>query len=226
MDSDLAQVRIVSLDAEGTLASHSFSHVIWQEVIPALYGERHGLELDSAAQRVFAEYADIGPGRPEWYDIEYWFRRLELGDPAPVLERHRSLIEFYPEVVPVLQAVHGKYTLVVASSTPREFLRPLLRDVEHCFTHMFSSTSLCGRLKDAEFFRWMCQQMRVEPSEVLHVGDHLQRDYISARDAGMRSLRLDRTGQSPTALSNLTGLLEHLGLSGEEQEQGIFSGPT
>lgn len=216
VDEGLSRVRVLSLDAEGTLASHAFSRAIWQEVVPALYGQRHGLPFDQAAERVFTEYASIGPHRPEWYNIGYWFRRLELGEPAPVIEEHRTLIHFYPEIQQVLALMRDRYTLVVASSTPLEFLRPLLRDVEHCFAHMFSSTSSCGRLKDAAFFRWMCNQLGVAPAEVAHVGDHLQRDYVSAREAGLVAFHLDRTGQSAAAVSSLTELLQCLGVVGPD----------
>ena len=216
MTADMQRIRVVSFDAEGTLASHAFSRSIWQEVVPALYAQQRGLALDDATRRVFAEYATIGPGRPEWYDIGYWFDRLGLGEPAPVIEQYRLLIEFYPEVEQVLGALGKRYMLVVASSTPLEFLRPLLRDVEHWFAHMFSSTSSCGRLKDAGFFRWMCLQLGVASGEVLHVGDHRERDYDSARQAGIVGLYLDRSGQSPSAATSLNHLLGLLAVDGAE----------
>ncbi len=204
-------IRIVSFDAEGTLASHAYSRSIWQEVVPAMYGELHGLAFEEAAERVFAEYATIGPGRPEWYDIGYWFRRLGIGDHVPVLEAHRTTISFYPDAMPVLAALRERFILVVASSTPEEFLRPLLRDVEGAFVRMFSSTSSLGRLKDETFYRWLCREMDAEPEEVVHIGDHLVRDYQSASLAGLGALYLDRTGQCSTALHSLAELLQHLG---------------
>jgi putative hydrolase of the HAD superfamily len=216
MSADLQSIRVISFDAEGTLASHAFSRTIWQEVVPALYADRHGLELEAAAQRVFAEYASIGPGRREWYDIGYWFRRLELGEPSPVIEAHRSLIEVYSDVAPVLDALRERFVLIVASSTPHEFLQPLLRDVEHAFVRMFSSTSACGRLKDEEFYRWMCREVGVEPGEVAHVGDNRVRDYESASSAGLVALHLDRSGQCGSALHSLAELPEHLGMPSVE----------
>ena len=212
MSIDVQRIRVVSFDAEGTLASHAFSRSIWQEVVPALYGEHHGLAFEDAAQRVFAEYASIGPGRPEWYDIGYWFRRLELGEPSPVIEAHRSLIHVYSDVAPVLDTLKERFVLVVASSTPDEFLRPLLRDVENAFAHMFSSTTACGRLKDEAFFRWLCRKVGAEPGEVAHVGDNRVRDYESASSAGLVALYLDRSGQCGSALHSLAELPEHLGM--------------
>ena len=210
MDADMNRIRVISFDAEGTLASHLFSRTIWQEVVPRLYGQQQGLAFADAAERVFAEYASIGPDRKEWFDIGYWFRRLGLGEPSPVIESHRSLIHIYPDVQPVLEAVQDRFVLVVASSTPVEFLKPLLRDVEHAFAYMFSSTSACGRLKDEQFFRWLCREVDADPSEVVHVGDHLVRDYESARAAGLLAFHLDRSGASDSALHSLSDLLKCL----------------
>jgi 5'-nucleotidase len=210
MDAPADAIRIISFDAEGTLASHAFSRTIWQEAVPSLYGARQGLAYEDAAARVYAEYATIGPDRREWYDIGYWFERLGLGEPEPVIESHRALIELYPDVRPALEALDGRYQLVVASSTPLEFLRPLLRDVESSFTHVFSSTSACGRLKDADFFRWVAVQLGVTPSQIVHVGDHLVRDYESARGAGMVAFHIDRCGRSDASIRSLAELVDLL----------------
>jgi HAD superfamily hydrolase (TIGR01549 family) len=210
MTTDMKRIRIVSFDAEGTLASHRFSRTIWQEAVPDLYGRKHGLESGDAAERVYAEYAKIGPDRREWFDIGYWFRHFELGEPLPVIEEHRPLIYFYPDVLPALNALKRRFVLVVASSTPVEFLGPLLRDVEPAFTRMFSSTSACGRLKDEDFFRWMCRELGAEPSEVVHVGDHLVRDYQCASAAGLVAFHLDRSGGSDAALHSLNDLIDRL----------------
>ncbi|RLI15988.1 HAD family hydrolase, partial [Candidatus Bathyarchaeota archaeon] len=69
-------LEVVSFDMEGTLITPRFSELIWEYDIPRLYAEQHGLTLEEARRRVFEEYMEIGDERPEWYDIEYWFRRL------------------------------------------------------------------------------------------------------------------------------------------------------
>jgi FMN phosphatase YigB (HAD superfamily) len=205
-------IRVISFDAEGTLASHAFSRSIWQEIVPTLYGQQHGLTFEDAAPQVFAQYATIGPNRQEWYDIGYWFRRLGLGEAAPVIEAHRHLIQIYDDVVPVLDALRERFTLVVASSTPLEFLSPLLRDVAPAFVRMFSSTSACGRLKDEEFFRWLCREVGADPSQTVHVGDNRLRDYEYPSAVGLRAFHLDRSGESNSALHSLRELLELPGI--------------
>ena len=199
--------RFVSFDAEGTLATHAFTHTFMQEVVPALYARKHELELEEATTQVFSEYETIGTRRREWYDIQYWFRRFGLGSALPVIDEHRTAIEFYPEVSSVLESLSRRYTLVVASSTPLEFLRPLLRDVEHHFLRVFSATSQWGKLKDEEFFRWVCRELDAEPSEVVHVGDSWEHDFMSSSGAGIVAYHLDRHDAADGSLGSLLDLL-------------------
>jgi len=201
---------VVSFDAEGTLVTHAFSRAIWREVVPELYGRARGLSAGEAAARVFAEYETIGPGREEWYDIGYWFRRFGLGDPGPVMDQQRTRIELYPEVPAVLQALSSRYRLVVALSTPVEFLEPMLRDVRHLFGGVFSSTSECGRLKDEQFFRRLALRLDVDPGAIVHVGDNWERDYLSASAAGCVALFLDRASSTTGGLASLRDLQARL----------------
>ena len=201
------RTRFVSFDAEGTLATHAFSRTVWREAVPALYARKYGVSLDEASERVFAEYESIGSGRRELYSIGYWFERFGLGSPLPVIEELRSSIEFYPEVPTVLESLSGRFTLVVSSSTPIEFLRPLLRDVQRYFLRVFSATSEHGRLKDEEFFRWLCRELDAEPSEVVHVGDSREHDMVGPSGAGIVAYHLDRKGTANGSLGNLLDLL-------------------
>ncbi len=223
MARDSGRTEVVSFDAEGTLVTHTFSRAIWREVVPELYGRARGLPSDEASARVFAEYETVGPGREEWYDIGYWFRRFGLGDPGPVMEQQRTRIELYPEVPAVLQSLSSRYRLVVASSTPVEFLEPMLRDVRHLFGGVFSSTSECGRLKDEQFFRRLALRLDVDPGAIVHVGDNWERDYLSASAAGCVALFLDRASSTTGGLNSLRDLQVRLnsassGSAGGEDE--------
>lgn len=204
-------VRIVSLDAEGTLVTHNFSKAIWREAIPALYARKREIELAEAKELVYAEYDEIGEGRLEWYDIEFWFRRLALGSPEPVIESCLSKAECYPEVAEVLCSLSTEYTLIVASNTPREMLRFLLRDIEPYFARVFSSISHYRQLKSPEFYLGICREMGVTPDEVVHVGDSWRFDVLNARQAGIRSIYLDRSGDHHhESLTDLTQLAPFL----------------
>ena len=208
----MARVTVVSFDVEGTLVTPDFSYAIWFEAIPRRYAQRNGIGFEQAKKLVEEEYQKVGDQKLEWYDIRYWFDKLDLGIAEPVMERCRSRVRYYPEVRDVLSSLSGRYQLAIASASSREFLRHLLQDIEPYFTSVFSSISDYRRLKTPEFYRKMCQALGVQPEEVVHVGDNWQSDFIAPSEIGIRAFHLNRQRQSDelNSLASLTHLEVHL----------------
>jgi HAD superfamily hydrolase (TIGR01549 family) len=194
----MARIEVVSFDMEGTLIDDSFSSLIWETDVPRLYAERHGLGPEEARRRVLAEYDSVGEGRPEWYDVDYWFRRFELeGDWRELLEDRREACRPYPETVEVIERMGEAYTLVVTSNTIREFLEVQLRKLPDVFAHVFSASSDFGEVKKSpQFYHKICHEVSRRPGEMVHVGDHYRFDYEAASQAGLRAYHLDRSGAS------------------------------
>ena len=67
-------------------------------------------------------------------------------------------------------------------------------------------------------FRRALAELDVEPEATLHVGDSVRKDYEGARNAGMQSLLLDRTGHYAgrgfDSIDRLEGVLDRLGVAG------------
>ena len=212
MYSDMDEIKIVSFDAEGTLVTPDFSYAIWFEAIPQRYAQRNGINIEKARKIVEEEYQKLGDQRLEWYDIRYWFDKLELGAPDPLLDKCQSRVRYYPEVRDVLSSLSERFTLVVASGSMREFLQRLLRDIEPYFTRVFSSFSDYKQLKTTEFYLRMCQTMKVQPKQVVHVGDNWQFDFAASSEIGIHAFYLDRKkqGDCPNSLENLTQLKAYL----------------
>jgi HAD superfamily hydrolase (TIGR01549 family) len=207
----MRHIELVSLDAEGTLVTPDFSETIWHEAIPALYARKKGLDLAQAKKWVSDEYEKIGVHRLEWYDIEYWFECLDLGSSEPVIQSCLNRVARYPEVIEVLSSLAGKYQLVVASGTPLKLLNYLLRDIKPYFVRIFSSISHYRKVKTPDFYLKICEEMAVEPSQVIHVGDSWQFDFLNASQAGINALYIDRSGQNhQDSLVDLTGLKDFL----------------
>lgn len=202
------KIEIVSFDVEGTLVTTDFSAAIWFEGIPGDYAARHGKSLSEAEKIVFSEYEKIGDQHMEWYDINYWMRKFDLGSSDKFLARYRDRINLYPEVPDVLESLGAKYKLIVASGTPREFLAHLLKDVKHYFNMIFSSTSDFRSTKNKEFYHGICRQMGSAASCVVHVGDNLQFDFQSASEAGLRAYFLDRKNERKTREGSMQSLSE------------------
>jgi putative hydrolase of the HAD superfamily len=205
-----ADVRVVSFDVEGTLATPDFSYAVWFEAIPLRYAEKNGISLDQARKAVEEEYRKVGDQRLEWYDVRYWFDKLGLGTPVPMMQRCENQVRYYPEVKEVLLSLSEKYKLVVASGSTRDFLHHLLQDIEPYFSEIYSSITDYRQLKTSEFYLKMCQAMRVEPEQVVHIGDNWQFDFMAPREIGIQAFYLDRKQQTENSVANLLQLKVYL----------------
>lgn len=194
----MGRIEVVSFDMERTLVDPLFSNLIWEEDVPRLYAEQHGIGLIAAREHVLGEYSEVGENEPEWYDMDYWFQRLGLpGDWRDLLERRRDLCRTYPEARGVLERLHGRYILIVTSNTIREFLEAQLGDLGRFFTHIFSAPSDFGQVKkSAEFYREICRITGTEPEAMAHVGDHPRFDYEAPKQLGIQAYYLDRSGKA------------------------------
>ena len=188
------QIKVVSFDAEGTLATTRFSQSIWYEGIPTLYARKTGLDLEDARVFMTAEYNRLGTQAPEWYDIQYWLERFDLGDYHQLLDKYRHQISHYPDVEETLATLGENYELIVSSATAREFLEPILENIEGHFAAIFSSISDYRKPKVPNFYRAVCHKMHVEPREMVHVGDTFQSDFTAPREVGIEAFHLDRDG--------------------------------
>jgi HAD superfamily hydrolase (TIGR01549 family) len=203
----MKQIELISFDAEGTLVTPDFSEAIWHEAIPALYAQKKGIDLVQAQRRIVEEYSKIGDQRLEWYDIEYWFSYLDLGSSETVIQSCLGKITYYPEITEVLSSLAGGYRLIIASGTPLELLHCLLKEIKPYFVRIFSSISHYRQLKSPDFYLRICEEMGVKPSQVIHVGDNWQFDFLNARQAGINAFYIDRSGRNhQESLSDLTQL--------------------
>ncbi len=207
----MSHIEVISFDAEGTLVTPDFSQSLWHEAIPALYAERNGMELAQAKEMVVMEYDKIGEQRIEWYDINYWFRYLQLGTPQTVIQMCQDKLCYYPEVIEVLSSLSKKYKLIIASGTPLELLCHLLQDIESYFDHIFSSTSHYKQLKTPDFYHEICKTMNIKPGQIVHVGDNWQFDFLNPKQVGINAIYLDRSGNNhQECISSLMELISYL----------------
>lgn len=206
---------------EGTLATPDFSNAVWHQGVPSLYSKVHGIEFDEASRIVLAKYDEIGDQRPEWYDIKYWFSRFGLGDHKALMESCRSKISYYTEAKEAFRFFVRRYEVVIVSSSTREFLPYLMDGLLQLaelsnngkdFLRVFSSISDYGSLKTPSFYLKVCQELGIQPEEMVHVGDNLVFDYLNPGAAGIRAFYLDRIqkNEHPQALKSLLELKNNL----------------
>ena len=212
MSKTASGIAVVSFDVEGTLVTTDFSYAIWFDLIPVRYSERYGLSFEEATVKVRQAYESVGDQRLEWYDVQYWFTRFDLGEADIAMEELQPRVQYYPDTKEVLKQLQSRYMLSVASGSPRPFLKHLLRDIEHHFSAIYSSTTDFQQVKTADFWAGMCRDLGVDPGQVVHIGDHRQFDFLEPASVGIHAFHLDRDRKSGAAaslqsLSELTHLL-------------------
>jgi putative hydrolase of the HAD superfamily len=195
----MSHLKMISFDLDGTLVDHSFSNAIWHHVVPELVAQKTGMTREEAKSWVFSQYQEVGEASLEWYDLEYWFKRFGLReDWREVLARHRDLIRPFPEVRGVLESLAQRYPLMIVSNASRAFIEEELshKDFQGLqFFRIVSATSDWGQVKKTGgFYRRLCEALGIDPTRVVHVGDHEEFDFLAPKEAGMEAYFLDRSG--------------------------------
>ena len=186
-------IEIISFDVDGTLVDSSFNDLIWQRIIPELVAEKENIDFNSSLKRVQREYDIVGEKNIKWYDLNYWIKFFGLDvNYEKLLEKYENEIKLFPETYQTLEQLVEKYQLICVSSMPREFLKPKLKRIRNYFKSTFSALSDYKQLKNKDVYQKICQKINVLPDKVLHIGDSEKSDYIAAKDAGMKTLLIDR----------------------------------
>lgn len=119
--------------------------------------------------------------------------------------------ELYSEVMDVLRKLRPRFELGVISNFDGR-LRFILEHlgISKFFSYVFISSELGADKPDPEIFRRALKVIDSKPNQVLHVGDDSDRDWKTARAAGLAIFRLDRPKNS------LRDLLTILTTNGDE----------
>jgi putative hydrolase of the HAD superfamily len=190
-------MEVISFDVDGTIVERSFMDGFWNELIPKLYAEKHGISYGEALEFVRKSYDEVGDRDVRWYTPDYWFERFQLKiDLNDVLEDYRGGLKIYPDATEILKRLRG-YKLIAVSNAVREILEFELSEISEFFWKAFSCPSDFGDIrKSPEIYIRICEFIGVSPSKVLHIGDHPFFDFEVPRKAGIRSILIDREGNN------------------------------
>ena len=189
-------IKVISFDFDGTITKTTFADLFWLEGLPKLYSERYNVDLEEAKNFLFREYDKIGKERLEWYDPDYWFNRFNINYSwKKLMEDYSYAIEIYPDVIPTLERLKNSYDLIIISNARREFIEIQMEklDIKRYFKRVFSTVSDFNMVKkEGEVYRKVCEQMGIDKSELIHVGDDYKFDFLAPRSIGIKAIYLDR----------------------------------
>jgi putative hydrolase of the HAD superfamily len=123
----------------------------------------------------------------------------------------------YDDVHPAVRALHeaGVVTAVLTNGTEQQQRAKLARlDLLDTIGPVFTAEGLGVTKPNPRAFLAVCTQLRLEPAQVLYVGDEHPVDVLGARAAGLHAVLVDRLGTGPAAephrITTLAGLTRFL----------------
>ena len=212
-----ASLKAIFFDAVGTL--FYLNGTVGEHY--ARIGSEVGLTLDSdQLDRAFYSAWNKMPkraaiDRPRESDDKGWWRELvdlvldQVASSLNELDRDNffeiayehfaeaGVWQLYPEVPAVLENLQSRFHLAVVSNFDGR-LRFILEHlgISKFFARVFVSSELGADKPDPKIYRRALELMKLQPNEVLHVGDDPERDWEGATAAGLSIFRLDRPKNS------------------------------
>lgn len=103
----------------------------------------------------------------------------------------RNEVDLYPDVLPALEELRGRYRLFTASNGNADLQKIGL---EHFFERTIAARHVGALKPDPAIFHKVIEGTDLAASEVVYVGDDPHLDVEGARGAGMQAIWIDRQG--------------------------------
>jgi putative hydrolase of the HAD superfamily len=107
--------------------------------------------------------------------------------------RHRNRVEPYGDVVPALEALGERFTIVSLTNGNADVEQTPLRGL---FDLSLTAADVGAQKPDPGLFRAALTWAGVAPAEALHVGDDPHLDVDAARTVGLASVWMNRSGRA------------------------------
>ena len=199
----------VILDMDGTLLDLRFDNWFWQELIPRLYAEAHGLEAAEAWARLEPKFR-AAAGSIDWYCIEHWTRELGL-DVLAIKRAARQEVRFLPGAQQFLSklGVSGKRRILLTNAHPETLAIKHARvGLTQHFDASYSTHPFAAPKEDAAFWPRLRRHEPFDPERTLFVDDNLA-VLGCARSFGiawLRAVRCPDSGRPPKDTGNFAAV--------------------
>jgi putative hydrolase of the HAD superfamily len=115
-----------------------------------------------------------------------------VDDAFAIFNEERNNVEVYPDVRPALEALGRSYTLIAVTNGNANLSAIGLHDL---FDDVVSAATAGAAKPARQIFDAAVRAGGAAAHETLHVGDHPEHDVRGARQAGLRTVWVNRDGQ-------------------------------
>lgn len=170
--------------------------------------EKYKIDLSLMRRDMLSQLAD-----------EFGYEPRPMADSGfELFYRLRHDVEFYDDVFPVLERLRPHFKLgSISNGNASAGLTPL----NDYFDHYLNASDVMVRKPDTPIFESFCETLEIQPEDCLFVGDDPVHDIVGGRQAGMKTVWVNReckpweheSPQADSEISNLYQLLELLSLN-------------
>ena len=168
---DWTQIDTVMLDMDGCLLDLHYDNRLWNELLPARYGEAQGIGVDEARRRLYGHL--LGKARDlEFYCINFWTRRTGLD----ILALHRELahlVDYRPGAAAFLDWLRGRARSLLVTNAHRTSLTVKERrsGLGKRLDRVFSSHDFGAPKESGVFWSRLSGVERFDPARTLFIDD-------------------------------------------------------
>jgi putative hydrolase of the HAD superfamily len=192
---------------------------VYAEVAREFGLHRDAAEITAQFMEGWRARKNFGYSRAEWRDL---VQQCFPDNPTIAAEMFDVIYErfaepgswlIYEDVIPTLQALTAmEMKLMVISNWDERLFRTLQGlGLASYFDSIIVSSEVGAHKPDVRLFQHAAEQIKMEPIEILHVGDSDTEDVSGAICAGFQARRVRRSGaEKDYDIDLLTGLLEQI----------------
>ncbi|MEX0963256.1 MAG: GMP/IMP nucleotidase [Pseudohongiellaceae bacterium] len=183
-----ADIDTIMFDMDGTLLDLHFDNYFWQQLVPKLYGEKHGVSENAALEIIYCKYAEVR-GTLTWYCLDYWEQELQL-EISELKTTLRHKINVRPNVERILQELKlsEKRVLLITNAHPSSLkIKMEHTGISHYFDQCISSHTLKLAKENHGFWASLQSLEQYDPDRTVLFDDSLP-VLRQARREGIRHL--------------------------------------
>lgn len=178
----------VLLDMDGTLLDLCFDNYFWQEYLPAYWGEKHGLDKESAKRELVPRFKSK-EGTLSWYCLDYWTRELKI-DVLKLKSDVEDLIAVRPQALEFLAFITSmQKPCIMVTNAHRDLISMKLdrTGIGVYFEHIICAHELGVPKEHVAFWRMLNNKIPFTNTRTLLVDDNLN-VLRAAREYGIAHL--------------------------------------
>lgn len=169
-----SDIDTIMFDMDGTLLDLHFDTYFWQELVPSIYSQTHGVSEAAARETIICKYAEVR-GTLDWYCLDYWKRELKL-DIVNLKATIKHKIKIRPNVKRILQELQlsNKRLLLITNAHPSSLqIKMEHTGIAEYFHQCISSHSLQLAKENHGFWESLQQLEPYEPARTALFDDSL-----------------------------------------------------